>query len=100
MNKFCTAARTRQYDEQFLGESFYQKEQTKPLFSNHKLLTVSNLYKYMETNEIGKIILSKCPAPLYNSIKLFIRNTENRIILPNKSMPHNHSISHAAHGTC
>ena len=45
MNKFCTAARTRQYGEQFLGESFYQKEHTKPLFSNHKLLTVSNLYK-------------------------------------------------------
>ena len=93
INKFCTAARTRQYGEQFNGESFYQKEHTKPLFSNHKLLTVSNLYKYMATNEIGKIIVSQCPAPLYNSIKLSIRNTENLIILNNKNMPHNQSFN-------
>ena len=40
LDKFCTAARSRPYDEQQLGISFYQKEHTKPLFNKHKILTV------------------------------------------------------------
>ena len=47
----------------------------------------------MATNEIGKIIPSKCPATLYNSIKLSILNTENLIILTNERMPHNESFN-------
>ena len=64
-----------------------------PSLCSWTIIKVSNLYKYMATNEIGKIIQGKCPAPLYNSIKLSIRNTENLIILPNKSMPHNQSFN-------
>ena len=76
--KFCTAARTRPYDEQQLGISFYQKEHTKPLFNKHKILTVYNLCKYMAVNQIGKIITTKSPTALYDSITLSPRNDENR----------------------
>ena len=40
LDKFCTASRTRPYDEQQQGISFYQKEHTKPLFNKHKILTL------------------------------------------------------------
>ena len=78
LDKFCTAACTRPYDEQQLGISFYQKEHTKPLFNKHKILTVYNLCKYMAVNQIGKIITTKSPTALYDSIKLSPRNDENR----------------------
>ena len=80
LDKFCTAARTRPYDEQQLGISFYQKEHKKPLFSKHKILTVYNLCKYMAVNQIGKIITTKSPTALYDSIKLSPCNVENLIL--------------------
>ena len=81
MNKFCTAARTRSIDKQILGQDFYRKEGTKPLFHKNELLTVHNLYKYMCTNEISKIITTKFPTILSNRIALSHRNDKNIIIL-------------------
>ena len=85
LDKFCTAARTRPYDEQQLGISFYQKEHTKPLFNKHRILTVYNLCKYMAVNQIGKIITTKSPTALYDTIKLSPRNDENLIVLKSSS---------------
>ena len=38
LNKFRTAARARPFRNQLLGEDFYQREHTKPLFRKHKIL--------------------------------------------------------------
>ena len=69
MDKFCTSARTRPFGIQILGESFYRREHTKPLFIKHSLLTIGNLYKYASLNEIGKIIHNKTPSALYKNIQ-------------------------------
>ena len=46
MNKLSTCARTRPYGSQTLGTNFHQKEHTKPLLNDLKLLSVQNLFKY------------------------------------------------------
>ena len=91
MDKFCTSARTRPFGIQILGESFYRREHTKPLFIKHSLLTIGNLYKYASLNEIGKIIHNKTPSALYKNIALSKRRNENMIILGSKTIPHNQS---------
>ena len=93
LDKFNTAARTRPFHEQRLGASFYEKEHTKPLFNKHRILTVHNLYKYMAVNEIGKLIATKSPRALYESIQLSNRNEENRIV--SKSTSQKESTFHA-----
>ena len=45
-DKFKTCSRIRPYGEQKLGTSFYCKEHTKPLFNEHDLLALPNLYTY------------------------------------------------------
>ena len=89
MDKFCTSARTRPINKQILGYDFYRKESIKPLFYKNKLLTVHNLYKYMCTNEMGKIITTKIPAALSNNIAVSQRNDRNIIILPNNRLANN-----------
>ena len=91
IDKFCTSSRTIPFGHQFLGESFYSKEHTKPLFTKHKLLTIGNLYKYTALNEIGKIIQNQTSTALYENIALSKRRNENMIILSNKTIPHNQS---------
>ena len=91
IDKFCTSVRTRPFGHQFLGESFYCKEHTKPIFTKHNLLTIGNLYKYTALNEIGKIIQNQTPTALYENIALSKRRNENMIILGSKIIPHNQS---------
>ena len=65
LEKFNTCARTRTYDNRILGKEFYQKEPSKPLFNEHNLLTVHNLYKYHCLLEMFKVIKLHTPMPLY-----------------------------------
>ena len=65
--KFKTSARSREFGSQKLGAEFYAKEHTKPLFKNHCILTVQNLYSYHCFNEVFKILKEKKPYPLYSS---------------------------------
>ena len=92
LDRLSTAARTRPYGKQKLGTEFYLKEHTKPLFSKYKLLTVYNIYTYMATNELSKIIANKTPSVLYTKIKFSSRNNSNLIILPRKCTHQNRSI--------
>ena len=85
LNKLSTCARTRPYGHQKLGTNFYQKEHTKPLFNDLKLLSVQNLFKYYCISEIFKIIKFRCPYPLYDSINVSTRDTSLTIILPDKA---------------
>jgi hypothetical protein len=42
-DKLRTCARAKPIESQLLGSEFYMKESTKPLFTEHELLTVENL---------------------------------------------------------
>ena len=64
--KFNTCARVREYGEQVLGAEFYQKEHTKPLFEEHDILTVQNLYNYHCFLETFKIIKHRSPFSLFS----------------------------------
>ena len=48
--------------------SFYCRENTKPLFTQLKILTAYNLHRYLTTNEISKVIFcSKTPSTIYKN---------------------------------
>ena len=84
-DKLSTCARTRPYGLQKLDINFHQKEHTKPLFNDLKILSVQNLFKYYCVSEIFKIIKFRCPYPLYESICISNRDTSLTIILPEKT---------------
>ena len=92
LDKFSTAARTRPIDKQKLGEDFYRKEHTKPLFTKHNILVAHNLYRYMSINEIGKLVSTESPHLLFKNIHFSNRNRKNLIILPSKSKAHNEAL--------
>ena len=54
LNKFKTCARSRPLDNQILGQEFYSREHTKPLFNQHGIMNVRNLHIYHCSNEILK----------------------------------------------
>ena len=60
MDKFCTYARTRPYENQVLTSEFYMKEHTKPIFNEKKILTIYNLYQYTSLCELAKILKYEC----------------------------------------
>ena len=66
LNKLCTSARTRTRADQKLGNEFYEKEHTKPLFRINNLLTVHNLYKYTCLCEMFKIVKLEHPPSLFS----------------------------------
>ena len=65
LEKYKTCARVRPYGEQKLGESFFIKEHSKPLFNKNRLMTVHNLYYYHCCMEIFKILKFRLPIALY-----------------------------------
>ena len=70
---------------QKLGQSFYEKEHTKPLFNKLKILAVQNLFKFHCISEFSKIIKYRCPYTLFESINLSSRATSHNVILSNKT---------------
>ena len=85
LDKQSTCARTRPYGAQKLGQTYYEKEHTKPIFNRLKLLTVQNLFKYHCISDLSKIIKFRCPHTIYDCIKLSPRESSLNIILPVKS---------------
>ena len=82
---YKTCARTRSIDE-YLAPRNYVLEHTKPLFTEHKLLTVYNLHKIFLLNEIYKIRKYRYPISLFNFLNNApesLRNSQvNNILLP------------------
>ena len=72
-DKFRTCARARPFHSQRLGNDFYVKESTKPLFNKHELLAVENLYRYRCLMELFTIVKSRTPVSLY-----YLFNISNR----------------------
>jgi hypothetical protein len=81
-DKFRTCARARPIESQLLGSEFYMKESTKPLFTEHELLTVENLYRYRSLMELFKIIKTRIPFSLYSSFSLSDRKDSYLITPP------------------
>ena len=72
LDKFRTCARTREFGNQKLGQEFFEREHSKPLFSLYNLLTVHNLHRYHCILETYKIVKLRVPISMYG---LFIRST-------------------------
>ena len=51
-NKFKTCARSSPFGKQQLGNEFYCKEHTKPIFHEIKIMAVYNIYNYQLCLEI------------------------------------------------
>ena len=85
LNKFCTSARTREFGSQVLGNNFFCKEHTKPLFKQNGLLTVQNLYNKFCCTEIFKILKFRTPIAIHNSLNISKRNNNMLLITPTPS---------------
>ena len=84
LEKFRTCVRARPLGMQKLGQEFYEREPSKPLFSKHKLLTVHNLFRYRCIMELFKIAKYNEPIPMSLLFKRS-RQNENRLIPPDSS---------------
>ena len=58
---------------QLLGENFYAREHTKPLFNLHRILTLKNLYTYHTYMEASKILKFRDPIAVYEQFTLSSR---------------------------
>ena len=71
LDKRETCARCRPFGNQKLGQEFYCKEHTKPLFKEHEILTVQNIYSsYHCLIELLKILKFRLPISLYEVFNL------------------------------
>ena len=74
LDKFKTCVRARPITEQKLTSAFYAKENTKPLFKKHKILTAQNLYHYYSSCELFKTFKYFSPLPVYKLFKISMRS--------------------------
>ena len=80
LDKYRTSARARPYPNQLLGEDFYKREHTKPLFKKHNILALRNLYTYYTTMEVLKILKLRSPIALHSKFNLSQRKEATIII--------------------
>ena len=76
LDKHKTCARCRPLENQILGEDFYVKEHTKPLFHKLGILAFKNLYNYHLCLETLKTVKSKIPYCLYSLYSISNRNNQ------------------------
>ena len=85
LEKFKTCARVRPKGSEKLGSEFYSREHTKPLFNEHNLLAVRNLYHYFCTVDVFKILKFRVPITLYELYNLSNRESSLTLITPERS---------------
>jgi hypothetical protein len=73
LNKFKTSARSRGFGSQTLGQEFYEREHTKPLFTQHGIMTVHNLYKYQTITNTYNILKFRTPISLFTCFNISSR---------------------------
>ena len=81
LNKFRTCARARPVKIQLLGEEFYSREHTKPLFDKHKILSFMNLYTYHTYMELFKILKFRDPLVIHEQFK--VSNRKSNLLINN-----------------
>ena len=79
LEKYMTCARARQFNEQALGNAFFQLEHSKPLFREHDILAFKNLYSYHTFMEVFKILKLECPTALHQRFTLSKRKNTTLI---------------------
>ena len=84
LEKFRTGARCRAFGSQILGAEFFSRENSKPLFNDHSILTLYNLYNYHTIVEVFKILKYRTPYSLYSSFTLSNRK-ETLLITPSSA---------------
>ena len=84
LEKFKTSARTRSLNNQKLGQEFFQKEHTKPLFNKHSIMNIHNLYLYHCINDIFSILKFRTPIALYSLFNLSSRTGKETYALTPK----------------
>ena len=83
LNKFKTCARARGIENQYLGQEFYRRENSKPLFNRNNIMNVCNLFIYHCSNEIFKILKFRTPICMFEIFTLSNRNgRETRLLTP------------------
>ena len=93
LNKFKTCARTRILQEQILDSSFFDKEQSKPLFQANSILSLFNLYSYHCIMETFKILKFHYPIPLYSNYNISKRKQQTLILsTPSKNFIYRSSV--------
>jgi len=75
LDKFCTCARARPRENQLLGENFYRREHTKPLFNQFSILTLKNLYTYHMYMELFKILKLRDPITVFEQFTISKRKS-------------------------
>ena len=89
LNKFKTCARARGIENQYLGQEFYRRENSKPLFNGNNIMNVRNLFIYHCSNEIFKILKFRTPICMFEIFTLSNRNGRKTRLLtpyPSKSL--------------
>ena len=81
LNKMKTCVRAREWGNQELGEEFYTKEHTKPLFNKHNILTLQHLYNYHSLFDTFKIVKTHTPIALHSCFTLSKRK-DSLLITP------------------
>ena len=80
-DKFKTCARTRTYGAQKLGEEFFSKEHSKPLFIKNEVLALNNLYFYHTANEAYKIFKFQSPRVLFDEFNFSKRESKGLFVI-------------------
>ena len=84
LEKFKTSVRTRPYQSQQLGQEFFKKEHTKPIFNDNHIMTIHNLYNYQLLNCTYKILKFRTPIAIYSCFNLSNRK-ETLLHLPKRA---------------
>ena len=71
----------KQQGDQVLGPELYVKEHTKPLFEQHKIMTLQNLYYYHVSMTMFKLLENRCPNSLFSCFTLSKRK-ETLLLTP------------------
>jgi hypothetical protein len=74
-----TCARARQFNDQALGNAFFQLEHSKLFFKGHDILAFKNLYSYHTFMEVFKILKLECPTALHQHFTLSKRKNATLI---------------------
>ena len=83
LNKFKTCARARGIENQYLGQKFYRRENSKPLFNRNNIMNVRNLFIYHCSNEICKILEFRTPICMFKIFTLSnINGRAKRLLTP------------------
>ena len=88
LDKFKTCVRARPFGEQALTSEFYKKEHSKPLFNEHNILNLKNLYFYHISNETFKILKFRSPISIHDMYNGSKRNGKELFLItpaPNDS---------------